>query len=1193
MSLFLQFLKMPGFSYIRLEPDDSEDFDLVFADGKRVICESKYRKETFGYTQLRELLKTIRERKQIGDQDEILVVCKNANEDVLSEIKNIKWFKELSKKFEKKGFDAGSIELLPRVQFWILSKGLDDGMNYSLVAELLNMWLPPEDIKKFTDSTVYQAIYKGSMGGGVYSRADFERDVTKLKDVVQQRGDYFNNKKNPDEQFRQLEKDINDGKGIDWGSGSISTFSLRWDLMSFATDRLKSKTDLDLEKWKDLWQLNRVYYFAFNIFRIFENNLQSAENKRYALQYSKLYVKDLRGFYRSDFYVTTVVSLVMKIIKSPDGTLYLRDAFEIMKHLLSFNKGEFFYLKNERDGHQEWERGEICKVLQHIYVMGDKDIRQNIFGLIVKIFNFTEDSGRHSVYTPKEAYEIVENWLSDDLLARFQKTVDVIASQYERFYGKYSKKITFQGWEHSGLTTAYWAGAYEASDRHFVSYIFEPAIRKFYDTDPEQGWDFVKNKCISRVKEVNRQRPDFLNRSVYKIVLRRYGNDDKAVSRGAFLILKEFINSRKGIPHKSELIFQAAREIGLSAEKRWKLVEISTGRYKVPISPFQEQIVSGLANEGHMKAKDLLKAWFVNPEYKQGRAVLGGDPIASIYAQLESDIDYAADLFRILLSKDWLKSADDEFHAYDVARLLHQILKRDYEKGLSVLRLLETQETLNLNGQVIYTHSLYDSRGNDDSDDPMLIERLYEDVVNPFLKGAGDDISQICSRIWSANCREAFVQFAGRLITKKKIQDALRIIRVFINDPDPYLPGKDPHDPEGKYNEHKRIEAGEEQSTLTSVRGCCCWMLMNCAVLDGRDWIPEVMQLSEKLLLDENYYVVHMACFAIRQLARNRLTVLPDNRDVLFLNNDREKALNMAKSIERLAFGLTDRFATWPALVRKAMAKSVLSILGHIRALNEADALRLVTFLSQQTNELINEAASLFIYFAEFRKDDFRNWKLFIPGRYDDLGAERYDAEKFRKILRNTIDRLQRKEDTKACFGFAASFEHIIRGESGSNAEGCPLTKMVLSYFDLLTNVYDHTIFHLIYEVIGKKMDSYDEDFESWYDLFTKCIQVEKNFYDANFVASKTTEMYWWPSSSTSRMLETIHTRGGKDKFIVAAQVVFSFPREVRVEESEAVVAILENMAKVDADEHAVEILRRLFKKNPSKYWDRRKSLAR
>jgi hypothetical protein len=367
---------------------------------------------------------------------------------------------------------------------------------------------------------------------------------------------------------------------------------------------------------------------------------------------------------------------------------------------------------------------------------------------------------------------------------------------------------------------------------------------------------------------------------------------------------------------------------------------------------------------------------------------------------------------------------------------------------------------------------------------------------------------------------------------------------------------------------------------------------MKCAVVEGRDQISEVIQLSEKLLLDENYYVVHMGCFALSQLARNRLTVLPDNKEVLFLNNDKEKALRMSKNIENLAFGLIDRFITWPELVRKAMAKNILFTFGHIRALSEADALKLVTFLSKQTPEFIREAAPIFIYFAEFRKENFRNWKFFSPGLYDDLGAAKYDAGKFRKILVDTIERLQ-KEDKKACFGFAASFEHIIRDECGSNTKGRALTKMVLGYFNLLTNAYDHGLFHLIYETILKKMDSDDEDFDSWYSLYFKCIEIEKAFYyETNFVPGTTTKMSWWPYYYTSKILERIYIRGGKEKFIRAAQVVFSFPVEVRIEESETVVSILETLTKEDDDKRAKEILKRLFEKNPSKYWDMMKSFS-
>ena len=46
----------------------------------------------------------------------------------------------------------------------------------------------------------------------------------------------------------------------------------------------------------------------------------------------------------------------------------------------------------------------------------------------------------------------------------------------------------------------------------------------------------------------------------------------------------------------------------------------------------------------------------------------------------------------------------------------------------------------------------------------------------------------------------------------------------------------------------------------------------------------QVIDLTKKLISDPNYYVVQMACFALAQILRNRLTVLPSNRDTLFFN---------------------------------------------------------------------------------------------------------------------------------------------------------------------------------------------------------------------------------------------------------------------------------------------------------------------
>ena len=56
MSLFLQYLREPNFSYIQFEAPRFEDFNLVFSDGKKIICESKDWNRPFGFSNLKSVL---------------------------------------------------------------------------------------------------------------------------------------------------------------------------------------------------------------------------------------------------------------------------------------------------------------------------------------------------------------------------------------------------------------------------------------------------------------------------------------------------------------------------------------------------------------------------------------------------------------------------------------------------------------------------------------------------------------------------------------------------------------------------------------------------------------------------------------------------------------------------------------------------------------------------------------------------------------------------------------------------------------------------------------------------------------------------------------------------------------------------------------------------------------------------------
>lgn len=1183
MSLFLQFLRDQKFSYIALEAPGFQDFNLVFEDGRKIICESKNRKANFSHYDLKKVLQNRTISRSIKGQDEILIICKNADKNLVSEIRHVKFFKNLREKFKTKGYSNQQINLLLKVKFWIVPSSFNENIIYTLFADLINFWLPSEYIKKIVDHILVQKIYKGSAKGSTYSRIDILKEINDLAEEAKENSVYYSGGfKKRVEQFNELDTALSNPNHSTWKAPKeLSAFSTDYERLKFVKDRLIGrKNQLVLKNWDPVWQLNRVQFFNFGIFDIFENNLRIDQNKKYILDYLKKYTKTIRGFYRLDYFNVNTVRIVAKIIDTDKRTKYLKDALAIIKDLITFNEKEFFYLKNSSYDHGQWEKGEICKLLQKIYKRSDALLKQQIFDLIISGFNITEDDGEFSHHAPEEVFEILREWLDEDFDDRFKKLVKELTNQYDRYYKKFGERIKFDGWEHSGSAVSYFGG-YHASDRHFVVKVLKPVIENRYKNEPKKYWGFIKQYCIAKTEAVSKTKPDFLNRSVYQVALNRYQDNDRKVSSEAFEIIKDFILSRRGIPHKTDLIYQAVVNSNMSEDKKWKLVEITVKKYNLPDNPFVEQIVASLAQKGHQGAKNVLKKWYADPKYYTS-FIFNHDLVSTIHALLDADLDFATELFKIVITNEHAKSEkSDNFSAYDVGALLYEIIKKDYSTGLSILRLLETEKQLSQYQQIVYSFGLFNHRGNDDSDDLELLSKIYGEVIEPFLTDNSDNIVRICQRLTVANCREAFVQFAVRLAAKKKIAEALRILRIFINDPDPYLPGQDPHDPENKYNEHNTITEGKEPSAITSVRGWCGWALMKCSVLDGREHLEEIIELSKKLVEDKNYYVVHMACFALEQIARSRLTVLPSNRNALFFNDNKKKALQMAKGVERIAFDLIDKFTKWPAPAQKAMAKSILHVFDSIRALNEEDSLKLVNTLIKFPQDSIEDTAGLLIFFAEFRKGAYKNWKLSLPGLYDNLGPTKYDARKFSKILDKTIQGCQ-QNNPDSCFPFAAAFEKVLREMAVGN-EIEKYTGLAFKYFDLFTNVYGHNIFTLIYRIIENKFEQSDKYLVQWFNLLIKCLGIEKDFYEKEKENGNIANVYWYPSIYHSRILELVHEKMSQDKFMQAATIFFTFPKELDLNETANLVSIIQKLE--NKNQEAKTIIKNLIEKNPSKYW--------
>ena len=987
MSLFLQYLQYKEFSYIQLEAPKFEDFNLVFNDGHNIICESKDWKREFSFSHLRLILDNILRKTLIGEKDEILIICTKLDKNLKSKVENMKYWSQLVEpEFRKKKFSVQQIAILNKVKFWEVKAEDNYLLVYSLFNELLDFWLPEDELECKVNSILVDRIYKGSEKGDIYKREDIINEIELIREKAIKNSGYFDNERvNTEKQLKNLISAVNNKSAPQWANSQLSAISAKPSLMFFILDLLSYKKINSLRDWDYLWSLcYRTSRFSFSLFRIFEKNLHTKDNKKYILQFFTDNVGKIRNFYQYDFVDVNISKITKMILKSSKGDEFVEDAFKVVRKLITGRLDNIFYFKEQQD--KSWQRSEVAKLLKDIYEKAKPELRGKIYELITETFNLVEDDDEYNCYTPKEIFEILRIWLEDNFESRVLIFTRILSEQYDRFYRKFSKKLKFNGWEHMGSVNISWGYDYKVSDRSFITFTLKPALEKYYkeSKDKEVAWDFVKNNCIIFTENVSKNKPDFLNRAALPIILHRYKDNNKKISDEAFEILKEFILSRMGIPHKSDLIYQEICN-DFSDDKKWKLVKISLDKYKLPINPFVEKIVLELAKEGNEETKTIIKSWLENPGYYKRDRLSRKYIVVIISEFLDFSFNEGLEMFKDFIKHRNFVEEFDVYSPFDIADLLNKIIYINFESGLGILEELSRKQKLSNNEQILLCNSLT-RRDDSKNEDIEILSKIYNKFLDPFLNSLNNDIKKIESKITNSQPRESIVEYAGVLAENKKISEAMRIVRIFINDSNPCTPEKiDSEDSEGKYDEHKSIERGEDTSIITTVRGRCTWVLMKCLVLEGRDYIEEIIELTEKLAHNKNYYIQLMSSYPLYQLAKDRLTIMPDNKEVLFFNDNKEKALRMAKRVEGIAFKLLDNFLKLEKKPRDVLLNSLIKVFNYIRALNQNDAMKLIEGIAKCSDEVIGEASPLFIYFAEFRQKDFKNWKWQLPGLYDDL----------------------------------------------------------------------------------------------------------------------------------------------------------------------------------------------------------------
>lgn len=1152
LSLFLQYVRSSNLDHIAFEQDELKDFDLVFSSGKKIICESKTERVTHGV--IKGILDSLIDNKKVGTDDEILIICQDLSPDAQGDVENVKYFEEIKEKLKKKGFTDQHLELLPKIKFWKVDQDTNEFIVTTQLAEILGAWFPDTTFDEIVSKILINQVYKGSQVGKTFTREEFYKQIDERKKQVQEDAGYKDEQKEKLERIDKLLSAIDKPTSRDWCNNEITLLTTTPDLYYLTIKKLDSLPSLNLPQWDNLWKAAARGTFSLNVFDIFQKNVNDPENQEYLINFLPTVIERLLSFYRQEFLVVDIVKICSAILDQTRK--YDKQIFEILKSLIEINTKEVFFLK--KSDRKEWEQEQTTEALKKLYENTDEGVKNEIVAFIFSFFDLVSDDGQFWHHTPDDIFKILKLHVEADIESRIVSLSELLSKQYEKFYKRFGRQSIYEGWEHMGFTN---------TDRHFITHILQPILIQYYSSNPDAAWKFITEKLITTKQDsVSAEKPDYLNRASIPIIISAYLNPK--YQNEALAIIKDFVEMQKGIPHKTELIYKQIGGDAFSDDQKWELVKLQLGYepYKgIPANDHVEKIVSELANKGHEEALATLEAWGKNPEYNKFRGVLEGNITSKVPGLLANPKTKSRGIaiLREFLNSDYFINKQGEWDVWQTARVLSQVLVEDFEEGKAIIQEIWSLDSLTHNQQIVITNSINDIENNDN-----LIARIYDEIVSSWLTDCKDDVKLFITKIPDIQSRLSVVRYGDKLAKAKKYEGAIKIVRFFIDDPDPTLEN-DPDDPEGKRNLHEQVKKGKDVNEITTVRASVAWILQSIAILPGRAYIPDIIPLVEKLTKDENYYVRAYACIPLEQLMTIRHTVLPTDSTERFLS------IEVANEIERLAYAMLRNKENW-ALEQIMMG--ILRLFYNVRSVTTEEAKEILnTFLETKNDKIIEEARSLFIFFAEFRASAIDEEKLkYVYTKERIAELKEFDDTYFKGLLIKILT----DSSSEVRAGLAWAFWHLPK-EQGVDFEKC----FAISYKYLLTlaNSYEHEVMTNIYYFIE---ENFELKFEECFELWKKCLTVERPYLQGKITKDNLYEMHWWPFHYNGKILVKIADEKGDATFLEWVDYLANYPEGAII--ANDLDLVIDRLAKLPVSDKAKSVFEKLVARNPQ-YFEKMK----
>jgi hypothetical protein len=221
----------------------------------------------------------------------------------------------------------------------------------------------------------------------------------------------------------------------------------------------------------------------------------------------------------------------------------------------------------------------------------------------------------------------------------------------------------------------------------------------------------------------------------------------------------------------------------------------------------------------------------------------------------------------------------------------------------------------------------------------------------------------------------------------------------------------------------------------------------------------------------------------------------------------------------------------------KALMKRILGVFGFLRGIDQKHAKIFVDIiLNCGFEDVIAESSPLLIYFALFRKNDFREKKftyVYSKDEYNNL--VKYDD----KYFNDSLNKLIHNGSSEVRSSLSWHFWKMSK-------EKREFFALSYKYLSELARIYDHDVFTRIYHFIEDNFQDSEFGIQAL-GLWKKCIETEKPAIEQAIVDGNASEMSWWPFYYNGKILIEIYNQEGAKEFKKWLNILLDYPKEVSV----------------------------------------------